>query len=667
MEENKMVFGEKEYNEVLRRLGPELKKEFLIEGLDSEGLPILKDPKEFTTGKDTTIENKKYLITTRDINNKKYFIVIRSSGKYFGEDISKKTITDIDNAVPYEISNNNICIGYFLTDQNKGYYTGSERLAKIFSGGLLKKEFIPTNKKEVDFNDFINRLLQIQGKYHIEIETIAEAQNVGYKELETIIPDENSSENTIGKKLRDYPNKLIIKSLNLKEDSPIPPKAFLKITFSLSKLSEGKKSQLKIARLTHSKSDYIFKKFYTAIKEYNYISVDTTEREKLEYFLIKHKILKNSIDREFDSRIKEMGIALEKGKYIILKINSNKLKETIRKSLEGTNASLEYGPIKLDTKNLLFYARKKETKTFEDNILFKINANNMHINLLILGNYKTEILKKVLEEPLSKFTLIDPEKYVLIARSSYLFPFIVADLKGIYIKYFKEIPGVSSTPQTPFLLLAQYFLSDIKGALKNALENVSIKTHLNENDRQIVASILYDFFKFYNNTWKSKKDNKKIGTYMERVFYAFLLTLEGEKVERLGGKNEPDAKLEDKENKILYLFDTKNLKSSSIIDNIKEKKDTERYKFTFERYASEYLKKYPNNEWKEIRFLYIINEKSGSETESKITKEIIERCEEISRKNKKDIKAGIITFEELYTRVKERKLENSVLWKYPQN
>jgi len=289
MEENKMVFGEKEYNGVLRRLGPELKKEFLIEGLDSEGLPILKDPKEFTTGKDTTIENKKYLITTRDINNKKYFIVIRSSGKYFGEDISKKTITDIDNAVPYEISNNNICIGYFLTDQNKGYYTGSERLAKIFSGGLLKKEFIPTNKKEVDFNDFINRLLQIQGKYHIEIETIAEAQNVGYKELETIIPDENSSENTIGKKLRDYPNKLIIKSLNLKEDSPIPPKAFLKITFSLSKLSEGKKSQLKIARLTHSKSDYIFKKFYTAIKEYNYISVDTTEREKLEYFLIKRR------------------------------------------------------------------------------------------------------------------------------------------------------------------------------------------------------------------------------------------------------------------------------------------------------------------------------------------------------------------------------------------
>jgi hypothetical protein len=638
MKENEMIFGEEYYNKVLEKLTSKLKENFLIEGLDSEKLPILKNPKEFKTGKDTIIENKKYIITIKEVNNKKYFMVIRSSGKYFGEDTSKKTIVDIDKAVPYEISNNNICIGYFLTDQNKGYYTGSEKLAEKFSEIELKKEFIPTNKKSIEFDTFINYLQQIQKRYHIEIETITEAQNVGYGEpkITFLSPDE----------LCKYPNKLVIKSLSLKEETFFYPKAFLKMTLSLSKLSKDKKSYIKIARLTCSQGNHLFKEFYTTIKEYAYISVNTTEKEKLEYFLIKRKILKNSIDdEEFENKIKKLGIASEKGRYIIFKVNLNELKERIKGALPDLNVS---NPFELDTRGLLFYNKKSEIKKLRGGALFRIRTTeNKTVNLLLLNDYEIKGLKRVLEEPLINISLKDPEKSIIIARSSYLFPFIIVDFKGLHIKYFR-----SSTPQTPFLLAAPDFLSDIEGTLKNALKSISEENYLNDTTKEDLADILYEFFRQYKDVWKS--GNKRIGTYMERVFYAFLSTIKGEK-ELLGGKNEPDAKLEDKENKILYLFDTKNLKSSSLIGNIKERKSSGKYKFTCERYVSKYLKEHPNNEWEKIRFIYVTNEKVGSEAE--LIREMNDRFKEISRKYQKDVKAKIITFEEIYKRVKERKAE----------
>jgi hypothetical protein len=200
---------------------------------------------------------------------------------------------------------------YLDNNNSEGYYVGNEKLARRFIEDKLNMLFRPLieNERKINFDDFIKIIKErIKHKFEIEVEYIDETERVGYEIKNTI---KNEKNDII--KFFEKINKLLIKSINLKEKSHLSPTSLLKIKFSLSKLStQGKKSLIKIKTSFFPGESDIFKELNETLKKYDYIIVDSTDKEKLEYFLIKKKIMRTSIDDNFLEELKYLGIISEK-------------------------------------------------------------------------------------------------------------------------------------------------------------------------------------------------------------------------------------------------------------------------------------------------------------------------------------------------------------------
>jgi hypothetical protein len=331
-----------------------------------------------------------------------------------------------------------------------------------------------------------------------------------------------------------------------------------------------------------------------------------------------------------------------------------KIRERIKEAVK------DYGRIDedtiIDTKSLLFIDKNnKSLKLNKNGLVFKIklNENGEIIYLVLLIDYEIKGIKEIEKEienkgaPSDSSALMDEGKYILVARCSYFYPFIIVDLKGSHIKF-------NSEKEVPFMPIAYNFLSNIRDVLKNAIDSRFDEKY--KIDKIYLANVLYEFFKKYNSRLNIE-NNKRVGNYMERIFYALVSTFKG-RPERLGGKNEPDAKLEERERNVLYLFDTKNLHSSSIERNIKKRiSENNNYEFT----CVKYIHKLINENWSKIRFFYVLNkvEENKLEKIKELENEINDKLKE-EFKNR-DVVARIFSLEDFYEKIKESRTDTDIL------
>jgi len=504
------------------------------------------------------------------------------------------------------------------------------------------------DKNYITFDNFLNELKQIPKPYKISIELIDSAENFVYIDDKIKNLEVNDRDAEIDKLIVSL-NILLIKNITLEDKDIFLNKEILRIKFSVGKLSDTDgKSYLKIiSQIIKRRTGSKFENFYKNIKGYTHIQLYVSKRDKIEYLLVKRKIIKNLLnDNAFIEEIKNIGIISEDPKWIKYSIDLNKIKETIKQNLPQ-GATLVGGPTQLDTNNFLLHY-KKDTRKTNDNYAFKIKqANGQIINLLLLDKYNLKEFKDKLSEAVKDLDQNDLDKVAIEARASYLYPFIVVDFNGTHIKYTNVKPEIGLAPDTPFLPAAPNFISDIKGSLEKAVHSYIAKEKANIERKDEVAKIIYKIYVAYNEGPEIQKNSKRKGTYMEIVLYAFINALNGE-AKRLGGPNEPDALLEYKNTGLLYIFDTKNLKSSSLLKNITDK--TKRYKYTFERYIED-IGKYNNGNtlvsYKRIYFIYVLD-KIDENKKQEIQKLIKDIKETLSSKEdyKDKVNVEIMSFDD---------------------
>jgi len=646
------------YDKIISTGGEKLKNNGMIEDANKDNNKIkLKNPKNFELGDNVpeapAKEENKYIIGRKSFEDGEYFVIVRNSGESLGKVESSSELTKTNPTIPIDsLSKRNSCIGYLLKGKNTGFFNGSERLLKKFVEQDYRKS-ARISQKFITLEKFLEELKQIPTPYNIEIELSNFAEPFVYVDYEQKHLIVNDNHHKLDEFLKTF-NILLIKSLTLEDKDISYNKEILRIKFSVGKLSDSDgNSNLKIDPQFIRKGTK-FENFYKNIKGYTHIQLNVSKRDKIEYLLVKRKIIKNLLnDEDFIKEIKNIGIIsedsiLKDSKWIKYSIDLDKITKTIKQNLPQ-GATLDDKPLNLDTKSFLFYNKKEIRGNYiKEGCIFKIKQDNgQHVNLLLLNKYEFKEFKKGLEVPIKELNTHDADKLAIIARSSYLYPFIVVDLNGAHIKYHNTTEEVGSAPITPFLPRAPDFLSDIKGSLKMALANYEIEEKEYKDD---LAVILYKFFEKYNNNKiMDIKDKKRIGTYMERVFYALIVTFEG-KTEKLGGKNEPDAliKYENKDRKVLYLFDTKNLKGSSLNENIREKAKKSNYTFTFERYVNDYTAS-----WNKIFFIYVVNKEKENEI-PKVTEAINERIVQL-QKYKEKVEVKIMSLDEVYKRAHEKR------------
>jgi len=633
------------YDKIISTGGEKLKNNGMIEDADENTHKIkLKNTKNFELGENVqevpAKEENKYIIGRKSFEDGEYFVIVRNSGKSLGKVEGSSELTETDPTIPIEnLSKKNSCIGYLLKGKNTGFFNGSERLLKKFVEQDHGKH-ANVSQKFMALEKFLEELKQIPTPYSIEIELSNFAEPfvyVDYERKRLIVDDVNHK---LGEFLKTF-NILLIKNLTLEDKDISYNKESLRIKFSVGKLSDSDgNSNLKIDPQFIRKGPK-FENFYNNIKEYTHIRLKVPKRDKIEYLLVKRKIIKNLLsDENFIKEIKKIGIISEDSKWIKYSIDLDKIKEMIKQNLPQ-GATLDGKPVNLDTENFLFYNKNEiRGNHIKEGCIFKIKQDNgQHVNLLLLNKYKFKEFKDKLSEAVKDLDQNDLDKVAIEARASYLYPFIVVDFNGTHIKYTNIRPEVGSASDTPFLPAAPNFISDIKGSLEKAVHSYIAKETAHIERKDEVAKIIYRIYVAYNEGPEIQKNSKRKGTYMEIVLYAFINALNGE-AKRLGGPNEPDALLEYKNTGLLYIFDTKNLKSSSLLKNITDK--TKRYKYTFERYIDD-MGKYNNgisrDSYKKIYFIYVLD-KIDENKKQDIQKLVEDIKETLSNKDYKD-KVGV--------------------------
>jgi len=631
---------EKVYNDIISKFAIKLKEVGIVKSIDDNNKPNLKYPREFRlygNAPKSTLVEAEYIIGVRSYGSEKYFVIVRNSGRSLGKIEDSTKFEEVNPTIPFKNLPNNICVGYISANEKEGGYIGKDTLLEEFVESEYGK-YIAVDKNYITFDNFLNELKQIPKPYKISIELIDSAENFVYIDDKIKNLEVNDGYVEIDK-LRVDLNILLIKNLTLEDKDIFLNKEILRIKFSVGKLSDtyGKIS-LKITP-KFIKRGSKFENFYKNIKGYTHIKLDAPKRAKIEYLLVKRRIIKNLLDdNAFIEEIKNIGIISEDSKWIKYSIDLDKIKETIKQNLPQ-GATLAGGPIQLDTNNFLLHYKKDARKT-NNNCVFKIKqANGQIINLLLLDKYNLKEFKDKLSEAVKDLDQNDLDKVAIEARASYLYPFIVVDLNGTHIKYTNVKPEIGLAPDTPFLPAAPNFINDIKSSLEKAVHGYITKDitkeEANIERKAEVAKIIYRIYVAYNEDLEIQKNNKRKGTYMERILYAFINALNGE-AKRLGGRNEPDALLEYKNTGLLYIFDTKNLKSSSLLKNITDK--TKRYKYTFERYIDD-MGKYNNgntrDSYERIYFIYVLD-KIDENKKQEIQKLIEDIKETLSSKDYKD-------------------------------
>jgi hypothetical protein len=642
---------EKTFNEIIDKLGPRLKETGVINDIDHNKKPTLKTPRKFTLYGNISknkIEKDKYVIGARSYGSEEYFIIARNSGKSLGKKEKYTEFNDLDTTLLYNNISNNICIGYISENKKEGGYLGNDKLLEKF-GELKYGEHASVDKNYITFDNFLNELKQIPKPYKISIELIDSAENFVYIDDKIKNLEVNDRDAEIDKLIVGL-NILLIKNITLEDKDILLNKEILRIKFSVGKLSDTDgKSYLKIIpqiikRWTGGK----FENFYKNIKGYTHIQLYVSKRDKIEYLLVKRKIIKNLLDdNAFIEEIKNIGIisVSEDSNWIKYSIDLDKIKETIKQNLPQ-GATLDNGkPLNLDTKSFLFYNKKEIKRNYiNEGCIFKIKQDKgQPVNLLLLDKYEFKEFKDKLGDKIKELDQVDPDKLAIEARSSYLYPFIVVDLNGAHIKYRKIIKEVGEVPETPFLIPAPIFLSDTKNSLENTLTSYKIDT----KRKSMVAKILYTIYEDYNKNPEIQKKVKRKGTYMEKILYAFINSVKGE-AKRLGGPNQPDALLEDEDERSLYIFDTKNLKRTKLINNIKDR--TKKYRYTFERYLDN-MSTYNNGKdlksYDKVHFIYVVdplNENDKQQAEDIIRKTLSNKYKDKINK----IEISVWSFSDVY-------------------
>jgi len=639
------------YDKIISTSGEKLKNNGMIEDVDENTNKIkLKNPKNFELGENVqevpAKEENKYIIGRKSFEDGEYFVIVRNSGKSLGRVEGSSELTETDPTIPIEnLSKKNSCIGYLLKGKNTGFFNGSERLLKKFAEQNYGK-YANVNQKFMTVEKFLEELKQISTPYSIEIELSNFAEPfvyVDYEKKHIIVDDSNHK---LDEFLKTF-NILLLKSLTLEDKDISYNKESLRIKFSVGKLSYSDgNSNLKIDPQFIRKGPK-FEDFYNNIKEYTHIRLKVSERDKIEYLLVKRKIIKNLLsDENFIKEIKNIGIISEDSKWIKYSVDLDKIKETIKQNLPQ-GATLDGKPLNLDTKSFLFYNKNEIRENhIKEGCIFKIKQNDgQHVNLLLLNKYEFKEFKYKLGDEIKKLDQADPDKLAIEARSSYLYPFIVVDLNGTHIKYSKIITEVEAQ-ETPFLIPAPIFLSDTKNSLENAL--TSYKKAIER--RSMLATILYKIYEDYNKNPEIQKKVKRRGTYMEKILYAFINLVKGE-AKRLGGPNQPDALLEDEDKKLLYIFDTKNLKRTKLINNIKDR--TKKYLYTFEKYFDN-MRVYNNgkdlNSYDKVHFIYVVdplNENDKQQAEDIIRETLSNKYKDKMNK----IEVSVWSFSDIYKKL----------------
>lgn len=607
-EDNEKKDEEERYDKIISTAKEKLKKNGMLKDVDKNTYKIkLKNPKNFELGDNvpeaSAKEENKYIIGRKSLGGREYFVIVRNNGKSLGKVEGSSELTETDPTIPIDsLSKKNSCIGYLLKGKNTGFFNGSERLLKKFAEQDYGK-YVDVNQKFMTLEKFLEELKQIPKPYSIEIELSNFAEPFVYVDYERKHLIVDAVNHKLDEFLKTF-NILLIKSLTLEDKDISYNKESLRIKFSVGKLSDSDgNSNLKIDPQFIRKGTK-FENFYNNIKEYTHIRLNVPKRDKIEYLLVKRKIIKNLLsDENFIKEIKNIGIISEDSKWIKYSIDLDKIKEMIKQNLPQ-GKTLDNKPLNLDTESFLFYNKNEiRGNHIKEGCIFKIKQDNgQHVNLLLLNRYKFEEFKDKLGDKIRELDQVDPDKLAIEARSSYLYPFIVVDLNGAHIKYSKIINEMK-IQETPFLIPAPIFLSDIKKSLENALTSYKIDT----KRKSMVAKILYTIYEDYNKNPEIQKNIKRKGTYMEKILYAFINSVKGE-AKRLGGPNQPDALLEDEDERSLYIFDTKNLKRTKLINNIKDR--TKKYSYTFERYLDN-LRTYNNGKdlksYDKVHFIYVVD------------------------------------------------------------